>query len=138
MKGNYKKLVVIIIYILSVILGSVLWMIYPSNLVHFFGASSVVYSFVLATSLGRCLTSYLLLAWIILFPLFLLVSFLTAKKKQSYTLFIISAGVELVVSIVQLVLKALIAGYYLFFFMIFAFIVKCCCFLGIVFFLRAK
>lgn len=138
MNANSKKIFIIIIYILSVILGSLFWTIYPSDLVHFFGASSLVYSFVLATSLGRCLTSYLLLSWIVLFPLLLIVSFFIAKKKKSYALFIISAGVELVVTALQLALKYFIAGTFLFFFMTFAFFVKCCCYYGITRLLREE
>lgn len=109
-KNCSRQLIICCIYLVSILLGIVLWFPFP-NTIHFFGASSLFYAFLLAISSVSSALTFLSISWIIVFSVGIIVCFLIAKRKDYYVPFFFAIAIEIVVSLAFLVIKIVLRNY---------------------------
>ena len=109
-KESSRQLTVCGIYMLLILLNVALWIPFH-NIVHYFGASSLIYAFLFAVSGISLVLSYFSILWMIAFPVGIVVCFLIAIVKKYYVPFYVAVAVELFVSLVFLVIKLFIHNY---------------------------
>lgn len=108
--SNRIKQSLVLLYTAIIILSIVFWIIHPTDIIHFVGASSLAYAFLIAMAIGRCFTSFLLLAWIPLFLIGIIICCLIAIKKKKYSCFSVTIGLEILVSLLLVLVKLFVLG----------------------------
>lgn len=112
MKAYSTKGIVAIAYTLVSVIGIILWIINPSEtMIHFFGASSMIYCFLIAMSLGRCLVSYFALGWVVSYLPAIFVCSIIAIKRKNYIPFSATIVLELIVSLLMIGIKVYLKNY---------------------------
>ena len=109
-KYNSRLLAICHTYILSIFLGIILWIPFPKS-IHFFGASSVFYAFLLAVSRISSALTFFSITWIVLFSIGIVACFLIARVSNYYKPFICVIVIELAVSLVFLIIKLSLQNY---------------------------
>ena len=96
------------IYLGLTVLGIILWLPFP-EICHFIGASSIVYAFLFGAAYSKI--SFVALLWILFFVVNIVIWYIYGKKKNKYIYFFATVGLELLVSLVFICVKAFIANY---------------------------
>jgi len=92
------------------IVGIAVWIPFP-DVIDFTGAASLSYAFLFAVGVGKSLISYLALAWIPVFIICAVVSYIVARRKQKYTPFGVVVVLELLVSLAFIIAKLAVGHY---------------------------
>ena len=112
MKTYDKKRLIVIAYTLILVLSIIIWFICPSEtMIHFFNACSMIYCFLIAMALGRCLVSYLALGWAASFLPVVFICSIIAVKKKNYIPFSAVIALELMISLVMIAIKIYLKNY---------------------------
>lgn len=109
---NYRitRFGLIRIYFISILFGIVLWRICPET-VHFIGASSIVYAFLIALGTGRGLIAFFALGWIFIFIIAGIVCYVFAMRRGFLLPIKVLAGLELIASLLCIAFKLFIKNY---------------------------
>lgn len=109
-KNCSRQLMICCIYLFSILLGIVMWFPFPDS-IHFFGASSLFYAFLLEISRVSSALSFFSVSWIIVFSVGIIACFLIARKKDYYVPFFFAIAIEIGFSLVFLVIKIVLRNY---------------------------
>lgn len=98
MMNKFTKPLFPTLYMGLTFLSVFLWVQFPI-VVHFFGAASIVQSFVIAVSLENHLLARVLLMWPFVFTILLITVYFIAVFKKKHLPFVVVAGVDIALSI---------------------------------------
>ncbi len=98
-----------LLYIVMIVFGQfVCLFIFPSNILHFIGASSLVYAYILPAGLGPGILSDLMTCWIVIFLICIIICIIKGVRTTDYSNLCFLIGMELVVTFMMVLVKLLI------------------------------
>ncbi len=104
-----RGILIAVLYIVMIVLGQyVCLFIYPNNILHFIGASSLAYAFIIPAGLGSSILSDLMTCWIVIFLICIIISIIKGVRTTNYSNLCFLIGSELVVTFLIVLVKLLI------------------------------
>lgn len=114
MKKTYllfsKKALPFTLYMLATGLSSLLWLTLGADVYNFFGAASLVYSFLLFLVTDHFWVSVVGLVELLVLLITLIVGYIRVIRKQKYVLFLFSICNDILISIFSFVYKIVISN----------------------------
>ena len=130
-KYSFNSIRIINLYVILTLLALLLWIPFPA-IIHFMGASSLLYAFLFAVGVGKCWASYVAIAWIPVFCVGLVFSCCVARKYLKHIPFCIIAGLELIVTLFFILFKVVGGNNNQLVIMLLGFIVRIVCYVWMV------